>query len=45
MMHHKLLKTFQTTLLHGTIIMTEFGEQFLLLIQKNINTYIDEIER
>jgi len=44
-MHHKLLKTFQTTLPHSTIIMTEFGEQFLLLIQNNINKYIDETER
>jgi hypothetical protein len=44
-MHHKLLKTLQTTLPHSTIIMMEFGEQLLLLIQKNINTYIDETER
>lgn len=44
MMHHKLFKTFQTTLPHGTIIMTEFGEQFLFLIQKFINKYIDETD-
>ena len=44
-MYHKLLKTFQTTLPHGTIIMMEFGEQFLLLIQKNISNYIHKTER